>query len=317
MVFKTLFIGMKPKNGLLLPIFTILFIIFGSAVPAQQIVILGIAQDAGYPQAGCTKNCCTPVFRNPALTKHPVSFALTDTTQKKWWLFEATPGITSQLAMFHEVTGGRFPALPEGIFITHAHIGHYTGLMYLGREAMNTNAIPVYALPRMCTFLEKNGPWSQLVKLKNITLNTIQPDSTVSLSHNISVLPFTVPHRDEFSETAGFRISMPGKRILFIPDIDKWEKWNRNILHEVNNTDIALLDATFFSAAELPNRNISEIPHPLVTETMQLFNSQPMNTKNKIWFIHFNHTNPVLRNTAERKRVLKNGYHIAAQKQVL
>jgi pyrroloquinoline quinone biosynthesis protein B len=295
----------------------LLLVVHCSYMHAQQIIILGIAQDAGYPHAGCTKNCCAPVFKHQSLAKHPVSFAVTDTAEKKWWLFEATPAIAFQLNLFYKITGGKFPALPNGIFLTHAHIGHYAGLMYLGREAMGASAIPVYTLPRMTSFLQNNGPWSQLVKLNNITLKMIQADSSFPLSKNISLQPFTVPHRDEFSETAGFKINLHGKKLLFIPDIDKWQKWNRNIVDEVNNADIALLDATFFSGGELPNRNISEIPHPLITETMQLFDNRPMEVKGKIWFIHFNHTNPVLRNTAERKQILKKGYHIAEQNQIL
>ena len=122
---------------------------------------------------------------------------------------------------------------PDGIFLTHAHIGHYTGLMYLGKEAMNSSNVPVYAMPRMKTFLEENGPWSQLAKAQNIALQEMQADSSISLTANLTVTPILVPHRDEFSETVGYIISGPAKKALFIPDIDKWEKWDLDIIQMI------------------------------------------------------------------------------------
>ncbi len=254
-------------------------------------------------------------WQHDSLKRYVVSFALVDAASKKWWLFEATPDIKFQLQYFNELTNGLYNYLPDGIFITHAHIGHYTGLMQLGREVMNTKEVPVYVLPRMKAFLESNGPWSQLVKLKNIFIKTLQQDSIIMLSNSIRIKAFTVPHRDEFSETAGFRISTGTKEYLFIPDIDKWEKWNRNIMDEVKQVDVALLDATFFENNELPGRKISEVPHPLVTETIKLFSNESNETKSKIFFIHFNHTNPLLWNSELKTEIIKQGFGIAEQGQ--
>ena len=106
--------------------------------------------------------------------------------------------------------------------MTHAHIGHYTGLMYLGREGLGGNKIKVYALKRMAAFLRKNGPWNQLIKLKNIDIQTISNKNFIKLSKNILVIPIKVPHRDEYSETVGYKIIVKTKKMLFIPDIDKW-----------------------------------------------------------------------------------------------
>jgi len=194
------------------------------------IMILGIAQDGGYPHMGCNKPCCARAWANDTASRFVVSLALVDPASKKWWLIEATPDIKYQLRYFQQLTGGRFNYLPDGIFLTHAHIGHYTGLMQLGREVMNTSKIPVYTLPKMKDYLEKNGPWSQLVKLENISLNLLQADSPLQLTPSIRVTAFTVPHRDEFSETAGFSIYTPSKKYLFIPDVNKWDKWDRNII---------------------------------------------------------------------------------------
>lgn len=283
---------------------------FAATARAQQIFTLGIAQDAGYPHIGCQKECCTVARRHEPLDVYVVSFALMDTVEKKWWLFEATPDISKQLELFHRRTHKEYSYLPQGIFITHAHIGHYTGLMYLGREALGAKAVPVYTLPVMAEYLRTNGPWSQLVSLNNISLSPLSTKHPIELTPRIAVSAFTVPHRDEYSETAGFRIQAGDNKVLFIPDIDKWEKWEKSIVKEVKSVDIALLDATFYSANELPGRDMKEIPHPLVTETMALFENEPSDEKRKIHFIHFNHTNPLLSNPDVMGQVTESGFRI-------
>jgi pyrroloquinoline quinone biosynthesis protein B len=278
-----------------------------------NIYILGIAQDGGYPHIGCSKECCTRAWQNSSLKKFVVSLALVDSNNKKWWLFEATPDIKDQLHLFQLLTHSRYNYLPDGIFITHAHIGHYTGLMEFGKEAMNTDSLPVYVLPRLKTFLENNGPWSQLVRLNNIHLVPIQADSAVYLSQGYTVTPIIVPHRDEFSETAGFEINTPGKKYLFIPDINKWQQWNRDIVRMVQQFNVALLDATFYDSTELPGKRMADVPHPFALETTTLFNKQDVATRNKIYFIHMNHTNPLIWREKEKEKIKKAGYHIAQQ----
>lgn len=282
---------------------------------AQQkpLYVLGIAQDGGYPQIACERSCCAPAWKNSALKKFVVALALVDSTAKKWWLVEATPDIKDQLQYFRALTHGRYNYLPDGILITHAHMGHYTGLMQLGREALNTRALPVYVLPKMKHYLESNGPWSQLAQLRNIDLRELVPEQRHELSNGISVTAFTVPHRDEFSETAGFRITANERTYLFIPDIDKWEKWNKKITEEVRQVDIAFLDATFSGPDELPNRNIAEIPHPLASETIQLFEHEKSALRKKIYFIHFNHTNPLMWSSEGQKKVKEKGCGVALQ----
>ncbi|MEZ5018088.1 MAG: MBL fold metallo-hydrolase [Flavipsychrobacter sp.] len=282
--------------------------------PLQPYIqILGTAQDGGYPHLGCQKSCCEKAWNNNVPKSFVVSFALVDPQEKKWWLFEATPDIKEQLHYFQTLNNGVYNYLPEGIFITHAHIGHYTGLMQLGREVMSTKKLPVYTLPKLADFLSNNGPWSQLVTLNNIELRTMEANKHVGIGKNISVQAYTVPHRDEFSETAGFSIRTPNKNYVFIPDIDKWSKWAIDIKTIVANTDIALLDATFYNEGELPNRAMSEVPHPFVKETMTLFDKETNDLKAKIHFIHFNHTNPILWDEQIQNDIKDKGYNLAEQ----
>lgn len=280
---------------------------------AQRVYVLGTAQDAGYPQLACERSCCLRTEADPNTRRSVVALAIADSLSGQWYLFEATPDIEQQLRRFRRLTGGRYPFLPAGIFLTHAHMGHYTGLAELGREAIHTRELPVYALPRLATFLTENGPWSQLVRLRNIELRTLRPEVPVELRPGLRVTALPVPHRDEFSETAGFRVEGPDRSLLFIPDIDKWSKWSRDLRTEVSRVDLAFLDATFYSADELPNRDIADIPHPLVTETMALFEKAPSGERHKVHFIHFNHSNPLLWDERVRQAVLARGFLLAEE----
>jgi len=277
---------------------------------SQYITVLGIAQDGGYPQAGCTAEHCLRHWRGEEAKRHVVSLGLTDQTSGQNWLFEATPDFTGQLQQLFHASGSNNLS---GIFLTHAHMGHYAGLLQLGREAMGAKGIPVYVMPRMKEFLEKNAPWSQLVALGNIKLILMEQDQPIQLTPNLRVIPVTVPHRDEFSETVGFRVETSEKSLLFIPDIDKWPLWKKDIRTEVARVEVALLDATFYQEGELPNRNMSEIPHPFVAETINLFSPLPVTEKWKIKFIHFNHTNPLILEGPERDQVKSLGFDVATE----
>jgi len=280
------------------------------------ILVLGVAQDAGYPQIACQKECCQRVYKNPKNKRFVSSIAIVDPISNESWIFDATPDFSEQTKLLSKHLKNE-KQLPDGIFLTHGHIGHYTGLMFLGREALGAKRLPVFVLPRMQDFLINNGPWSQLIELENIDLKPIRKDSTIVLNERISVTPIQVPHRDEFTETVGFMIQNYKKKVLFIPDIDKWNKWDRSIVDYINEVDIALLDATFFKNGEI-NRDMNEIPHPFAEESMELFKNLSAINKQKVHFIHFNHTNPLLIEGSEaQKIVLKKGFKIAHQEMII
>ena len=151
-------------------------------LPDRFLVVLGNAQDAGYPQIGCAKECCKAYWEGKEEKKYITSLALVDRKANQYWLFEATPDISHQLHTLQSYLTTKDDYSPDGIFITHAHIGHYSGLIQLGREAMGAKAVPVRAMPRLDSFLKNNGPWSQLVSLKNIQIQSLKADSAVSLN---------------------------------------------------------------------------------------------------------------------------------------
>jgi len=286
------------------------FLTFFNLIFAQTeyIYVLGNVQDAGLPHIGCQHKFCKEKF-SEFEEYFTTSIAVVDPVEKKYILFEASPDIPYQLNYLEKEIFNEF-LLPESIFITHAHIGHYTGLMYFGREALGAKNLIIKVLPKMSNFLKTNGPWSQLVDINNIKIQNLSFGSKTNELRNITVTPIQVPHRDEYSETAGFIIEGRSKKALFIPDIDKWEKWDKNLKQLVYEFDYLLLDATFYDSKEI-NRDISEIPHPLVTETINLLDDLSPEHKNKVYFIHMNHTNLMLDPSSElTKLVVNKGFNI-------
>ncbi len=284
------------------------------------LIVLGVAQDGGVPQAGAFAE---PGWTDPTRQRLVASLGLVDPATQSRWMFDATPDFRMQLWRLHAAAS--IPPAPDeppvtGIFLTHAHIGHYTGLMFLGHESLGSRGVPVYAMPRMREFLSTNGPWSQLVRYQNITLRDLVADQPVALSPSLSVTPILVPHRQEFSEVVGFRIDGPaprGRRVLFIPDIDSWSAWDaqgtrlESILESV---DVAYLDGTFYANGEIPGRDMTAFPHPFITTTMDRLAGLPAAERGKVRFIHLNHTNPALwPDSPARREIERRGFHVAQE----
>jgi len=272
-----------------------------------EAILLGAAQDAGLPQAGCACARCRAAHTDPSRRQFVVCLGLIDHTSKQMWMIDATPDFREQLALLQQ-------AAPDcrlaGILLTHAHMGHYTGLIQLGREAWNTQQLPVYATPRMCAFLMGNQPWKQLVEFGNIALHPSPPDDPIRLAPGLTATPIPVPHRDEWSDTMAFRIDGPQRSLFYCPDIDDWDRWDRSLPEMLAAVDVALLDGAFFSPAELPGRNIAEIPHPLATDTTE--RAAAAGTECDVRLIHLNHTNPLWDDGPERAWVAERGVGVGA-----
>lgn len=282
------------------------------AAPAPRTLLLGTAQDGGYPHVGCAAECCARAWIDSGLRRLRASLAIVDPLSKERWIIDSTPDFPEQLRRLDEC----FPVEQRpglaGILLTHAHIGHYTGLVSLGREGMNARAVPVYAMPQMTEFLLKNQPWKQLVTLVNIELRPLHAGRALKLSDQISVTPLSVPHRSEISETVGFRIEFPKRSLLYVPDIDGWDDRNLDLAQSIFDVDTAYLDGTFFSDDELPGRDLAEIPHPRIAEFLLRFGDLPERERAKIRFVHLNHTNPVLHPASDAaKQVAQAGMHVA------
>ena len=263
-----------------------------SAVDGAPFVqVLGIAQDGGYPQPGCDRPCCAGAWENVDQRRRAVAaLGIVDPATGEGWLIDATPDFPEQLAGLQQ-TGG---ATLTGICLTHAHIGHYTGLVYLGKEAMATRQLPVYAMPRMQEFLRQQQPWAVLCEEQHLQLEKLSDQTQRPLNERIKVTPVVVPHRAEFSETIGIIISGPSRRVLWLPDIDSWDDCQSSLEELLGQVDVAYIDGTFFDGNELVGRSLQDVPHPTVLQTLQQLASLPETERAKVRFVHLNHTNPLL-----------------------
>jgi pyrroloquinoline quinone biosynthesis protein B len=270
--------------------------------PDTKVVVLGIAQDGGIPHIGCTQEICRT-------QKHFIS-ALAIVHEQSVFLIDATPDLREQYAELIK----RYPQVTkknlfDGIFLTHAHMGHYTGLVYLGKESVSTKEVPVYGSEEMTIFLKKNAPWSLLVDNKNIVLKPFA--SEVALDFGFKITPVAVPHRKEFTDTHGFLIQGRQNALLYIPDIDAWEPVKDSILKWLKMVDYALLDGTFYSGQELPGRDIRQVPHPTVEHSIMFFKTFP-DFAAEIFFTHLNHTNPVLNPRSSEAHKITTAGHLVA-----
>ena len=283
------------------------------------VLVLGTAQDGGIPHLGGTAAPDLAAKRDPRERRLVASLLVVDPASKRRWLVDATPDVAEQLERAGEAapppaTAAGRPPILDGIFLTHAHVGHYLGLAWFGREIYGADRLPVHGSRRMTDFLARNGPWDLLVRLGHIELRTLEPDRAVALAPGLSIAPFLVPHRDEYTDTFGFEIRSPKRSLLYIPDIDKWERWSTAIEENVARVDVALLDATFFDERDLPGRSMAEIPHPFVIETIARFAKLPESERRKVVLIHLNHTNrAALAGTPERAAVEAAGMRVAIE----
>ena len=279
-------------------------------------VVLGSIQDGGLPQAGCYTERCD----RARLDSHFVaSLGLVDPASGSAFLVDATPDLIRQMDLF---PGAAFRARAsarrpfDGILLTHAHIGHYLGLALLGREGLGMEPTPCYCSSRMARFLAANGPWSLMVDEGRLDLRVLEPERPTRLADDLSVTALEVPHRDEYSDTLGFVFQGPRHSLLYLPDIDRWDQWDRRIEDVVAEVDIAFLDSTFYSAAELPGRDQTEVPHPLIIDTMERL--EPLARSDRsIVLTHLNSSNPVLDlDGPERAAVLAAGFEVARAGQI-
>jgi len=288
-----------------------------SATEAPYVLVLGTAQDGGLPQIGCRGEECERARREPQHARLVTSLLIADPASGRRWLVDATPDLPEQVERMRghpasrRVEGAR-PPLVDGVFLTHAHAGHYTGLLQLGPEAYGAQHVPVYGTRSMTSFLRDNGPWSLLVEGGNLDPIVLEPDQPLALTDTLRVTAIPVPHRRELSDTVAFLIEGPERSVLYLPDIDKWERWERRIEDLIARVDVALLDATFFADGEIPGRSMAEIPHPFVAESLERFAALPAAERAKIVFTHLNHTNPAADpGSAEATRVRAAGMSIA------
>jgi pyrroloquinoline quinone biosynthesis protein B len=290
-----------------------------SQLPANGLyaVVLGIAQDAGLPHVGCRCPRCLVAQSDPAAAEYAAAIAIVDArhTPNSVWLIDATPDIKFQLDFLapalgpHPTMPGRLRQ-PDGLFLTHAHMGHTAGLAQLGTEGMNVRDLPVYASDGLVQVLRKTALWRPL--LGNLRFNVLPAGVALDLAADLGITPMEVPHRDEVGAGSfAFRIQGPGRSLLYVPDIDDWGQWAR-AREVIAGVDVTLADASFYSVDELAGR--PPVAHPLVPDTVAFFAGLP----GRLILTHLNHTNRLLdRANSARAELAAQGVTVARFGQII
>ncbi len=244
-------------------------------------LVLGSVQDAGLPQVGCYTERCDDgrALHAAGRGRYVSSLALVEPEAERFYLVDATPDITRQIDLIVEPgfrlrAGERRPF--DGIFLTHAHIGHYTGLAVLGNEGLGVRDTPVYCTRAMAEFLSS--------------------------------------HRDELADTVGFVFRGPTATMLFLPDINSWALWERDVAEAVASVDVALLDGSFWSADEVPGRAVEDIPHPLIPWTMDALQGVVDRGAARVVLTHLNNSNPALdEDGPQQAEIRRRGFDLARE----
>lgn len=287
-----------------------------------RVVVLGISQDGGFPQAGCNLDCCQSIKNNPSLTKHPVSIGIIGLDGTKH-LIEATRDLAWQLNLWNSIESNE--GLLSSLWITHAHHGHIDGLGLFGKEVMNVKKLNVHCSESLSKLIQKTPNWNLLVESENIIINSFTNSKTYtpSLNCGFKIKPIKIPHRAELSDMHAFLIIGPNKNLLFLPDHDTWESTLKYVnmstvrnWFKSENINFALIDGTFWSTNELMGRKQENVPHPTVSETLKLIDKKKIDDP-IIKFIHLNHTNPLNKKSSnEFLEVKKMGWDVAEEGEI-
>ena len=273
-------------------------------------MILGIAQDGGVPHPGCNCNTCKFYWDNEIVLS-PSSLAIID--EKQFHLIDVTRNLDRQLRKVGERN-------VTDIWLTHGHIGHIDGIGLFGKEVMNEKNVRLHASKSMIELILNTPKWKKLVEDNILIPIQFNSNESIQISEHLVITPIRVPHRDELTDTHAFMINGPEKSLLYLPDHDSWEE----TLHMVQQNsviewfdslgiEIVFLDGTFWPKNELSRQ--TDVPHPPVVDSLERLGN--LNGKElEVFFIHLNHTNPLLiPNSNEVKQLLDSGCKIAVEGQ--
>lgn len=276
-----------------------------------EVTLLGVAQDGGRPQAGCTLACCQGLSAEQA--SFPVALGITDGSSNH--LIEATRFLGQQLSIWGQ-------SEVDNVLLTHAHFGHVDGLGLFGKETMNAKGVGLHISSEMEHLVDRTPQWALMVDQGVFSPQAFHDGDALQLSPHVTIQPIRVPHRDELSDMHAFVVRGPNRSLLFLPDHDTWEEtlgrhnatsirsWLRSL-----RVDIALIDGTFWSSDELAGRNQENVPHPPVSKTLEMLGSRKEGDP-EFLFIHLNHTNPLYGAGSEATQLLQtSGWGIARQGQ--
>ena len=102
---------------------------------------------------------------------------------------------------------------------------------------------------------------------------------------------------------------------MFLPDHDDWEQTLESVGYSTPNdwfqalgATHVLLDATFWNGDELSGRDMRDVPHPTVEETLARVQDGALGGP-EIILIHLNHTNPLNNPDSPQSRMIEVAGH--------
>ena len=287
-------------------------------VEGPHLRVLGTAQDGGLPHAACNCEFCQPAREDPKRRRLVASLGIVHPPTEQVFIVDATPDLNEQLVLVRDV--GETPtdrvdrAPVDGVLLTHAHVGHYLGLALFGFEAVHTQGLPVWTTEKLAELLRTNAPWNQLVDIGNVELRPFSPEQEIELAPGLVALPLLVPHRNEYADTVAYVVRGERNTVLYVPDTAPWAQWDPPVLEVIDELDVtvALVDGTFYSGDELPGRDLSTLAHPVMVDSMDLFEPKVKAKKLRVIFTHLNHSNPTLDpDSPQHAAILERGFAVA------
>ncbi len=275
-----------------------------------SVMVLGSAQDGGMPQFGA-HTALDEAARTGEIPRRFSSSVAVVGDDGRVLLLDVGPDLKAheEVLATNSAMGRRVESTPiDGVVITHAHVGHYAGLLLFGRETHAADAMPCWVTAKMARFLESEAPWRLLVEQGHLDLRAHEPPASFEPWADLSVSLIPVPHRHEASDTVA--ISINGSA-LYLPDIDSWGEWSE-AEDVIGAHSTAFLDATFWSDTELPHRDMEAIKHPFVPDTLERF--AHLAPSRRLVLTHLNHTNPISDPASpEHAAVLEAGFEVAIE----
>jgi len=278
-----------------------------SPVPPYAIV-LGTAQDGGFPHVGCACAACEAAAADPRRARRVACLGLV--TSRGTAIIDAGPDFPRQARDLARAAGRPADEPLRAVLLTHLHAGHVAGLPLLGREGWASTATPLWATETSLAFLERHEPFARLLREGHLVPRVLHLGWDTSLD-DLVVQPIPVPHRSEAGDTVAYRIEGPESSLFYAPDLDSLIP---EVLEQIRAADTAVIDGTFFRKHELRRDDANAVPHPAIADTM----SAVSRLDTPILFTHLNHTNPALDpESRERRAIEALGMRVAAEGEIL
>jgi pyrroloquinoline quinone biosynthesis protein B len=301
------------------------------------IKILGSAAGGGFPQWNCACHNCAGLragtVKGKPRTQTQIAFS---PIEGVWFLVGASPDLRAQIVGTPELAPS--PELPghsplAGVFLPSADVDAVMGLLHV-REFQNFFVFATQSVQRILrnenrifNVLDRANPpvqWQALSSNRRIGTH-LSDNPADAPTFFYTALPLGGYYPDYASDDlrrsssndgacVAFLLEQNNKKMFIAPTISgragEWAKL-------AASADLALLDGTFWSDAELAatgrtSKTAREMGHLPLSGSDGLLAQYPQDAKGRKILMHINNTNPILdESSPEHRAVLEAGFEIA------